>query len=181
MKELLNECEVVRVGKENGELIQRIAGLYCEIFSEAPWNETHWTIAGVSGDLSSQLSLPGAICLAVIHNGRIIGFTWGYGADRSEMTKIAGADLFGEILPNGNRLFYVDELGVCRRNRHKHVGLGISYQCLEAARAEGFNTFCLRTDKSAVPAIKLYKKLGFTDTGIIDPNHTTRTYWHLEG
>ena len=181
IKDLSSFCDIVRVKMENSELILGIAELYCEIFREPPCNEIHWTITGVSGDLSGQLSLPGAICLAVIYDKRIIGFTWGYGADRSEMAKIAGADLFGGILPNGNRLFYIDELGVCPRNRHCHIGLEISHRCLKEARTEGFKTFCLRTDKSAVPAINLYRKLGFTDTGIIDLNHSARTYWYLAG
>ena len=129
--------------------------------------------------LSEEMQRPDAECFVAKELSRIIGFTWGYSVSRQELAKIAGGEQLDFITENDPRIFYIDELGVNIQNRRKGVGERLTTELLNHARRGGFRKVVLRTDLSAVPAHRLYARLGFSELDVKDGRHENRNYWLL--
>ena len=178
----------VDMGNIHPPTLEKWAELYCQIWKEPPWNEAHWTPEGVIQNISAELARPGAEALIAISEGEVVGFTWGYEVAPDDMTKIAGSSYINYIFRaadnqgQGIRMFYVDELGVGRLARHHRLGEALSAELIRTVRERhGINHFVLRTDKNAVPARYLYRKLGFLELcDVEDAQYKDRTYWILD-
>jgi ribosomal protein S18 acetylase RimI-like enzyme len=159
--------------------LQDCAQLYCEIWKEPPWNENFWKTEKVVNEIRSQMNYPGAEGYLAFENCEVIGFTWGYQIDLKDMVEISGSQEINFLFENGNKIFYVDELGVKKEYRHNEIGKGLTERILLSAKKNGSNLAILRTDKKAGAAKKLYRKIGFQDLCIRDANYPDRTYWLL--
>lgn len=153
--------------------------LYCQIWQEPPWNEYFWTKKGVLEDLEVELCEPGAIGLIAVKNSRVIGFSWGYQVACSKLQEISGSKKLDYLFNGETKVFYIDELGVERFSRRHGVAEHLSKQLISGARQQGAGIIVLRTDKKAIAAKSLYRKLGFEELDIEDENYPDRTYWVL--
>ena len=161
---------------QSSQLIEDCARLYCEIWKEPPWCEDFWQEGGIIYTISQVLTVPKAQVLLAIVETEVVGFSWGYATDKYELQKIAGHDGFDE-LADEHSIFYISELGVARDYRQHQVGEQLTTRLLASAKNNGANLSLLRTDVQALPARKLYLKVGFEELPVIDGKHSTRTYW----
>ncbi len=170
-------CDLQR--EAEGEVLGQLAALYCRIWQEPPWNETHWTIERVLVDLSSELALPGAIGFAAI-DSQVVGFTWGYRVTPDALRVISGGGTLDYVFVEHEHVFYIDELGVDGRSREHGIGSTLTKRLLAEVWGQGYDMVILRTDDQAAAAIKLYRRLGFVDMPVHDSAHPTRRYWVLK-
>lgn len=170
---------IVRLSLRDKELIRKTAELYCEIWREPPWNEDFWTVEGVIADIEKQFNNRNAVMMIGINGLGIVGFTWGYEVEIEEACSMCGHNISPRFI-NGARLFYIDELAVASRKRERGLGFRLTFDCLSEARQHGLTASFLRTDINAIPARKVYSKLGFKDSSLKDPEHPDRTYWFLD-
>jgi len=160
--------------------LEEIARLYCQVWAEPPWDEYEWDFLEVVRELRKASADPATIFLAGRVAGEIVGFTIGYPMNREELAEKCGSDQLDYLFRDREQLFYVAELGVEKGSRRDGTGSLLSGQLLSKAEVRGFKRFVLRTDVEADPAKALYAKLGFVDTGIVDGEHSARTYWVRE-
>ncbi len=157
-----------------------VAGIYCRVWEEPPWNENFWTIGRVIQDLHRELMKPNAVLLYAMseEENKIVGFTWGYETSISDLSNISGVfksqweGIIGE-----KRIFYIDELGVDRKYRRYGIGLSLTREILRKAINLNIDYLTLRTDIEAVAARSLYEKTGFQELNLTDTEHPNRTYW----
>lgn len=174
--------EIIEIRGNNGErgLLEKTAKLYCEIWKEPPWNEYFWQEEGVLIDIQDQLKKEKAILVLAVNKGKVVGFTWGYGVDKKLMEAISSNNLLGFLFePAPKSVFYIDEIGVDKRHRMHGVGGKITENIINQTKKIGINCWCLRTHINAIPARRMYSKLGFNDLKIKDGKHLDRTYWAL--
>ncbi len=162
--------------------IESTTKLYCEIWAEPPWNETHWTEQGVAEDIRTALSRTGAHCYVAVRRsghafGSIVGFTWGYRVSPAELHAISHSEHVAKLAERPT--FYIAELGVQRAYRSSGIGLELSEELIDQIRERGFRQAVLRTHIHAVAARKLYERLGFRELPFADGTHPDRTYWIL--
>lgn len=169
--------EVVRLKPFDHEIIRATAELYCEVWKEPPWNEGFWKVDEVIADMLLQMKNKPAIFLVAICDNQIVGFTWGYEAEKELMRSICGSLILDQFFEKHKACFYVDELATHIHFRYKGIGRKISLVLLGEARSIGQNRFILRTDVKAHAARSLYSKIGFKDLKITDANYPDRTYW----
>lgn len=170
--------------RPNSTFLKNCASLYCEIWKEPPWNEDFWTTPEVMREIKSDLNRKqskGFIARSTVPAmpPKIIGFTWGYEVTEEEMRLISGTAQMDNFFKDGNRVFYINELGVSSDARVKGVGLQLSSNLLDWTEANGFMTILLRTDLRAMPARTLYARLGFVELDVIDAKEQQRSYWAL--
>jgi len=176
------------IGPSEEIYIQEIADLYCKIWREPPWNEEFWTNEGVAEDIKNQMKKVGS-CLLIVQDTkdwRVIGFSWGYEVNATDLSKISGIpeskwkEAIGE-----ETAFYIDELGVDKNYRRQGVGERLTGELLgetvndlnSLKRGDNPGYAILRTDVGALAARNLYKKLGFQELNLVDAKYSTRTYW----
>lgn len=175
--------EIIKICGNNGDssLLEKTARLYCEIWKEPPWNEYFWKEIEVLTDIQEQLKKEKAVLVLAVNEGEIIGFTWGYGVDKKLMEVISNSNLLSFLFePSPKSVFYIDEIGVDKRHRMHGVGGKITKSIVNQTKKIGVNCWCLRTHINAMPARKMYSKLGFSDLKIKDGKHHDRTYWMLD-
>lgn len=160
-----------------GDTLAKCARLYCQVWAEPPWDEYEWDLEAVELELGEASADPDTIFVISLVRGEVNGFTIGYPLSEAALAVKAGGDQLRALHQGYDQLFYVAELGVGRENRGHGTGKLLSTILLAQAEALGFTRFILRTNIEAHPARALYGQLGFTDTGIQDANHPTRTYW----
>lgn len=163
-------------------ILRDVAKLYCNIFSEFPWDE-NWDEEEVLGGMKKELQKPFArmVIAVAAENDKAIGFSWGYEVSESDLLEISGNSVLVDfIFRIPNRVFYIDELGVAPSFRGKGIGKKISQILLEYAKKSGFSAIVLRTDIKAKAARVLYKELGFTELMQRDAVHQERSYWILK-
>lgn len=168
-------------GSENNEeLLKKTARLYCEIWKEPPWNEYFWQEEKVLTEIQDQLSKEKAIITLALDKKEVVGFTWGYCVNKESMKAISSHDLLSFLFePAPKSIFYIDEIGVDKRYRLQGVGMKITKRIIKQTENGGISCWCLRTHIDAIPAKKMYGKLGFSDLMIKDGKHQDRTYWML--
>jgi len=165
--------------KEESALLG-VAGIYCRVWEEPPWNEDFWTIGRVIQDLHKELMKPNAVLLYATEeeDREITGFTWGYETSISDLSDISGAfKSQWERIVGEKRAFYIDELGVDRKYRQCGFGLSLTQELLRKVTNLDIDYATLRTDIKAVAARSLYKKMEFQELSITDVEHPDRTYW----
>ncbi len=171
--------KIVRLFESDEDLIEETARLYCEIWREPPWEEDFWTVEGVVDDIRRQLANQNAVLMIGINGKGVVGFTWGYEVSLSQACEMCGHEV-SDRFPPGARPFYIDELAVASGKRERGLGYSLSLDCLSEARSHGLNCGFLRTDIGAIPAKRVYSKLGFEDSFLPDPKYPHRTYWFLK-
>ena len=165
----------------NENLARKCAQLYCQVWKEPPWCEDFWQAEDVLANLKVELAKPRALCwLATSARQEVIGFSWGYGVNRDDLTKISGNSQLAQSLNGTAELFYVDELGVNIKKRQHGVGKRLTRQLIDYAANCGYSKIILRTDIRAIPARTLYAHLGFKELTVQDSAHQTRNYWLLQ-
>lgn len=166
--------------KANFHLSLSLAEMYCAVWREPPWNEYFWKVNEVKDELIAQNCKKTAIaCYAIYQNGsteKIFGFTLGYQVNKKEMKLISLSEELNSFLSGYKLIFYIDELAVEAEFRDRGIALNLCRNLIEKAESTGIELFILRTDKRAIPARRVYKKLGFKETGIRDGKHLDRTY-----
>jgi ribosomal protein S18 acetylase RimI-like enzyme len=175
------EEKIIKLDIKNQDFLDKCVKLYCEIWKEPPWNEI-WNIKKVKKNARKEMQRLNANGFLAINSSiKVIGFTWGYEVLREDLQKISGANNLDFIFKNGERIFYIDELGVHSSFRRRGIGERLSCYLISAARNYGkIRCFILRTDTKAIAAKGLYNKLGFNDLYVKDSEHYQRTYWLLE-
>lgn len=175
------EVEIKRLDLEKEKVLRKCAELYCQIWKEPPWNEDFWTVEGVIEDIKKQMKRPNAIGFLSLHGEEVVGFTWGYEVSKDNLREISGVEVLDVLFEKGNRVFYIDELGVASLFRKMGIGEQLSKSLIATVlNSCEIRRFTLRTDIKAIAARNLYIKLGFRDLSIRDAEHSTRTYWFLE-
>lgn len=166
-------------------LMQSLAEVYCDIWSEPPWNEDFWRPDQVLNDLRSYLKKPGArgfVALAQergLGQAKLAGFCWGYIVNQSDLRDISSSQDLDQLFTENKSIFYFSELGVAKDWRNQGIGKGLSVRLIDATRAMGCQTIILRTDVKAHAARALYERQGFQEISVRDGKHTDRTYWVL--
>jgi len=142
---------------------------YIDVWKEPPWNEFFWTPELVNKDINFGLSQKDFVGkLAVdIKNNEVVGFTWGYKLPLKEFPFLK--DVVEE------ETFYIDELAVRADYRKRKIGTLLTNRLTEEVVKIGYETIVLRTDVNGGAYI-FYKKLGFEDLNIRDPQYPERTY-----
>lgn len=177
----MKDVKIIPISLEDISLVEGCAFLYCEIWKEPPWNEGFWKEAEVIEDIKAQMKRAGALGFLAVFEEKVIGFTWGYMVSKEDMGEISGNSLLDFIFDSIKEVFYVDELGAAKEFRRHKVGTLLSQSLISSVRKLNAEIpFILRTDKKAVAARNLYKKLGFRDLQIEDSKHRKRTYWLLD-
>ena len=175
------EVKIERLDVKKEEVLRKCAELYCQIWKEPPWNEDFWTVEGVIEDIKKQMERPHAVGFWALHGEEVVGFTWGYEVSKEDLRKISGVETLDVLFEKGDRVFYIDELGVAPLFRKRGVGEQLSKALIAVAQGLcGIQRFTLRTDIKAIAARKLYIKLGFKELSVRDAEHPERTYWVLE-
>jgi ribosomal protein S18 acetylase RimI-like enzyme len=157
--------------------LESLAKVYCEIWQEPPWNETHWTISGVVEDIQKYLGCPYSFGIKAMCADNVAGFTWGCRISFPELFELSGRRDLESLFVDGARVFYVAELGVNKAFRGQSLGRELSQRLISLATFSGMNRFVLRTDELADPAKGLYRSLGFRESEVRDATHPTRIYW----
>jgi len=159
-------------------LVKQIAALYCQIWQEPPWNEDFWTKEKVVSDFDQQMSYDGAIGFIAIEEEEVIGFVWGYLVDKEKMRAICGNQSLDFHFSKGEKIFYIDELGVAKNKRKVGIGSALTFFLIREVKLQGIRKILVRTDKQAVEARKLYRKFGFRELlSVRDAHHPERSYW----
>lgn len=159
----------------NAVLIEKCAKTYCQVWREPPWNEFNWSVSDVVGDINEQLQKPGSQFFFAGSEKEIFGFTWGYFVTPGSLRKICGGSQLGSLFEKKYLIFYIDELAVSSKHRKLGIGKSLSQVLLSSIGTDVLAI--LRTNNKAKEAVKLYRKLGFTDLGVRDSQHPDRTYW----
>lgn len=161
-------------------LIKKVAKLYSEIFREEPWNE-NFTPEEVMDIMIEQLNKPQAVALVALENKEVIGFTWMYEillSDLREDTRHSPELKF--LFEQGKRVFYFQEVGIRKTCRRKGHGEKLAEEILRKARTLGMDIAVLSTNQGARPALSMFSKIGFVNSGIVrPPKELGRTYWIL--
>lgn len=162
-------------------LMEKVARLYTEIFREEPWNE-NLNPAEIMAIMIEQFNKPRAVALVVLQNGEVIGFAWMYEivpSDLEEGTRYSPELKF--LFRPGQRVFYFQEVGVKREFRGQGIGEQLAREALEKGKTLGMRIAVLSTSREAAPALRMFSRLGFKDSGIVrPPEELGRTYWVLE-
>lgn len=148
--------------------------LYATVWKEPPWCEYDWQVDAVYEYLSDVPNKQDGKVLIATSGNNVIGFTAGWQAGESSRNKLGG--MLDASLP----AFYIAELGCDSNYRGCGVGLSLSQALLAQAQAAGYQQFFLRTHLHAEPARRLYRSLGFQETGVLDRDHPDRGYWLLQ-
>lgn len=177
-----SECKISRVDVGNipADTVKQWTELYCEIWKEAPWNEDFWKPSEVWREIYREITdnQHGEAFLA-IDDCKVVGFTHGYSVSCQEMREIAGSGLLDGLFERTERVYYIDELGVAKEYRGRHISVGLTRSLMQAAQNHGLTCITLRTDKQAGAARHLYQKLGFMELSVCDAKYPDRTYWVL--
>jgi DNA-binding MarR family transcriptional regulator/GNAT superfamily N-acetyltransferase len=72
------------------------------------------------------------------------------------------------------------KMAVSEEAKGKQVGLLLGESVIELARARGFRTLVLESNRKLTPAISLYKKLGFIEKPIPHPSEYSRVNIYME-
>ena len=174
--------EIIKICGNNGDkkLLEKTARLYCEIWKEPPWNEYFWKQDEVLIDIQEQLKKEASMLVAAVEKDKVIGFTWGYRIDKKLIEAISNSNLLSFLFePAPKSVFYIDEIGIDKRHRMHGIGGKITKIIINQTKKIGIDCWCLRTHINAVPARKMYSKLGFSDLKIRDGKHFDRTYWAM--
>jgi len=175
------ECVKQSLGNFNGNLAEKCAKLYCQIWKEPPWCENFWKPEKVLSNLKEEVTKQSALCLmATLPSQEVIGFSWGYEVSGNDLVKISGQDQLSQALNGSNGAFYISELGVDAKKRQKGIGRQLTQKLLQHASDCGYGKIILRTDIRAVPARALYASLGFNELPAKDAVHQSRSYWLLQ-
>lgn len=178
--------QVARIGKglwqtiihdPAGDTLAKCAELYCQVWTEPPWDENDWNLAEVMASLGQLSRDASAIFIMSLARGNPTGFTIGYPLSASGLAAKGGTQRLAGLCRGCGEVFYIADLGVSSTNRGLGLGQMLSEKLLAEAEDRGYTRFVLRTDVNALPARILYTKLGFSDTGIADANYPSRTYW----
>lgn len=72
------------------------------------------------------------------------------------------------------------KMAVAEEAKGKQVGLLLGEAVIEQARARGFQTLVLESNRKLTPAIRLYKKLGFVEKSFPHPSDYSRANIYME-
>jgi len=170
-----------------GGLIEQIASLIKEVFSEPPWHE-NLSIARIQFGLGVEMMRNNPV-LFVAKNGtgRIIGYLMGqevleYSEDPRNQTLsiIAGSKDLDYLFNDNKRIFYVSGIGVTQKYRRYGIAGQLSLMLVNELRRLGFGYRIGRTDTSVRAMRNLYLKQGFQELPVADANYPERTYWLLK-
>lgn len=162
------------VAPEASEMVT-VAKFYCGIWREPPWLE-EWGEGEVIADLTDLCDHDGILLIAETGD-QIVGLTAGLPISREQLYAKSGTKFGGFFKQGGQPAFYIAELATAPEHRGKGIGRMLTLALCEQAHDRGFDHFVLRTHVDAGPARRLYRKLGFCETGIHDHNYPDRTYW----
>ena len=179
----MKSISIVRVdiGNMQAGIVEQWTELYCEIWKEPPWNEDFWKPTEVWQEIYREITdnRHGEAFLAL--NGRkVVGFTHGYSVSCQGMREVAGSDLLDGLFEHTERVYYIDELGVAKECRGRHISTDLTRSLIQAAQNHSLACVTLRTDTQAIAARHLYQKLGFTELAVCDAKYPDRTYWILQ-
>ncbi|MBW3002660.1 GNAT family N-acetyltransferase [Candidatus Woesearchaeota archaeon] len=184
--------------------IEQIIAVYKSAFAEPPWDEfkkcsaceveygikeseragnackkcdsplelvDFWSSEEIIQDLEFALSQPNQLVLVAENSNGIAGFTWGY---RLPFEKFPFLE--GKINPS---TLYIDEIAVRGDKRLRGVGTRLGQAFLESAKAQSLEEATLRTDERNPASIALFRKLGFREMRIYDPEFPSRVYMRV--
>lgn len=149
------------------EDLEQLIGVYKSAFAEPPWNEV-WTSEQVIEDLELAFSQEIPIVLVAETQGRLTGFTWGYKIPLEEFPFLKGKV--------SEQTSYMDEIAVRGGERRRGVGQILGKTYIEKVISQGIEQVILRTDIWNTASMALFRKLGFRNTQVFDPEYGDRIY-----
>jgi ribosomal protein S18 acetylase RimI-like enzyme len=156
-------CEV-----EYGIKESEIAGKKCKKCESPLELVDFWSSEEIVQDLEFALSQPNTVVLVAENTQGLAGFIWGYKLPLDKFPFLQGKV--------GPSTIYIDEIAVRGDKRLRGVGTMLGKAFLEAAKAQSIAESTLRTDERNPASIALFKKLGFEEIGVSDPEYPNRVY-----
>jgi len=174
------EIEIVEM-RSNAQPMKEVAELFCEVFSEGPWKED-LTPEQVMISMKEQFNKPNIIVLACLKDRKVVGFTWMYEIFESDLREGTRYSPELKFLFAGQRkVFYLQEVGTKKEVRGQGIGERLTRELLKKGKEKRANVVVLSTNSKAIPAISLFSKIGFQNSGVIrPPRELGRTYWILK-
>lgn len=167
--------------KNDVQVKEKVAELYCWVFQEEPWNENN-VPSKVMEVMDEQFKRPNATALAGFGDGELIGFTWMYQIlkdDLKEGTRYSPELSF--LFDGQKNVFYLQEIAVKKEFRRQGNGEILTRELLFSGRKNGADIVVLSTHAEAKSIVLLISKLGFQNSGVIrPPAELGRTYWTLK-
>jgi len=170
----------IRMQNADQGMMERCGSLYCRVWQEPPWNENFWKPSHVFKKISKAMKMPNFAGLLAVEENDVRGFTWGFEVRKHDLRRISSGAMLDFIFVPEKKVFYVAELGVEKGYRNKGAGESLSKLLLQKAGELGMKIITLRTDDLAIPAKRLYARLGFEEHLIRDGKFPARAYWILE-
>jgi ribosomal protein S18 acetylase RimI-like enzyme len=172
-QKLRKEANDICIRKYDADDFIPFCNLYSKIFSEAPWCET-WTKKRVRIEVNEYLKQRDLnFLLAVLpHNSseRLIGFSVAYEVGSNYFTTRLATLLKSAQVP----IIYGDELAVDGEFRNLGIGKRLMHMRFGAYTTRAI--FVGRTDINS-KMVLLYDSLGYTNTGVRDPEYNNRYYF----
>lgn len=170
------EYPTYRVGsKIDQDLLRKAAEVYCQVWQEAPWFEMEWDLEEVIRDICAMVDRDEGVLILAVEGDQIAGMTSGWVLQRDKLVEMTENGIWVDSLVG--KIFYVAEVLTNPSRRNRGLATELSRQLIENAVEFGCSTITLRTDVEAFPARRVYEKLGFVESSIVDKNHPRRTYW----
>lgn len=181
--------------------LEQLIAVYQSAFSEPPWDEymkcivcgcnysrkeseqkvtnckkclqqlqlkAFWSSEEIGADLHYAQTQENPLVLVSETNGELTGFSWGYTLPLEKFPFLKGN------VPA--RAQYMDEIAVRSDRRKKGIGKALGTAYLKRIQERGLPEVILRTDERNESSMSLFKSLGFSSTGIYDPDYPTRLY-----
>jgi len=127
-----------------------------------------WSKKEIKADLDFAFSQKKPIVIVAEKDGLLIGTVWGY------ILPIEKFPFLNSIISQNSN--YIDEIAIHRSHRRKGIGEALGKEYLKRAIQNGDDELVLRTDRNNEASMGLFKKLGFENTSISDPQYPLRLY-----
>ncbi|MFI6482782.1 GNAT family N-acetyltransferase [Nonomuraea sp. NPDC050663] len=130
--------------------------VYAQAFVQPPWNESPEEIAAFTARFEEHRALPGFLCRMAWVDGELAGFTYGFDT-------LTDSRIYPKLGRDLSDRFELRELAVDPRFGGRGVGAALMTDLLTAA-----GPAWLLTRSDAVPAVKLYTRLGWVHTADVE-------------
>jgi len=127
-----------------------------------------WTEEKVKKDLKNALNSKDPVTI-IAENSELVGLLWGYRKPKGEF------GFLGELIDENS--FYMDDVAVSADRRREKIGTRLCQEFERKVWKVGGNKIFLRTKKDYEASTRLYEKLGYSRTGIFDPEYPDREYF----
>lgn len=162
--------------------MEEVANLVSEIHCEQI-GRTQLTPQQARELMFEHFERSGAIALAALEKGKVIGFAWMHEIFESELG-IGEGKFSLELKPlfkERKRVFYIRDIGVKKELRGQGIGEKLLRELLEKGKKKGATTVVLSTyPDEKNPAFRLYLRIGFNPLSVQPPKESRKFYMACE-